>query len=648
MTTHTRFAAIGTYLPPTAVSTPELVARMSYTPPFDLEKITGIGSRRVHGPDEDSLTMAVRAARECLSRSPYAADEIEVVISASITRFTGPTRFRMEPSFAHAVAGAIGATTAIHFDVSNACAGMMTGVAILDRMIKAGMVRNGLVVSGEQATAVAETGVKEIADKRDLQFGSLTVGDSAAAVIVDESPSPDDRIHYIELMTSAEFADLCIGKPSDRNPGIALYTDNATMHKEDRAELWTKFQSDFLAAHGSGFAAENYDYIVHHQVGSNFIRNFNTYGEKLLGTAMPESLSVLDHTGNTATTSHFMVLSEHLSEGKGGKYLFVPAASGVVTGCVSATIPADRGVVAKPPVHERAQTGGYRIKATGVSLDPATGGSIAHATAAAAQCLADAGVTAAQVDLVINAGVYRDENMFEPAMAALIQKDLGICLDYAKDPDSHGAFSFDLMNGASGGLGAIQAAGAWLTSGTADYALVVTSDVHPAGPGHDFPYAPVGAAVLLERTSGAGFGPVQTSVVETGRTPGVTGYFDLAEAGAHGREHIVVEQEPGHVERLIAFAAAEAARYAETHDVDLGRTLLVTSQPTAGFAAAVAKELGLAADAAVTVTGVDGDPHTSALAIAWHQAAGHPFEQALFVAVGAGPTATCVLYRQEA
>ena len=351
-------------------------------------------------------------------------------------------------------------------------------------------------------------------------------------------------------MTSAEFAGPCIDKPSDRNPGVALHTDNGTMDKADRAELWTKFQT------------------------------------------------------------------------------------------VSVSVPARRSTERATPTAKPA--GRFRIAAPGVSTDPAVGGSLAHGFAAAAACLAEAGVPVDQVDLLINAGVYRDQNMFEPAMAALIQKDLGLCLDYAKDPAGHAAFSFDLMNSAAGVLGAVQAAGAWLASGSARYALVVTSDAHPAG--GDYPYATVGAAMLLERTGGGGFGPFQTSAIDREASAAVTGFFDLAEAGTNGRAHLVVDQEPGYADRLLAFAAAEVRRYAATHDVDLGETLLVTSQPTPGFAAALAKELGLAADAAVTVTGVEGDPHSSALTLAWHQAA-PAVPQALFVAVGAGPTATCALYR---
>lgn len=56
---------------------------------------------------------------------------------------------------------------------------------------------------------------------------------------------------------------------------------------------------------------------------------------------MPEPLAVVDRYGNTSSTSHFVVMYEHLKNGritKGSKLLLVPAASGVVTGCLSATI----------------------------------------------------------------------------------------------------------------------------------------------------------------------------------------------------------------------------------------------------------------------------------------------------------------------
>lgn len=341
--THTRFESLGAYLPSTVTSTRELVGQMRNAPPFDLEDITGIRNRRVHDkrPEsyEDSFVLALRAAEDALSRSAYDAADLDVVISASITRFRGPDRFYFEPSFALLLKQALGAQRAIHFDVSNACAGMLTGVQVLDRMIKAGVVRNGLVVSGEQITAITDTAVREIEHPYDPQFGSMTVGDSGAAAILDVSTGEDDRIHYVELMTCAEYSHLCIGMPSDRSTGIALYTDNHQMHKEERLKLWPTFQGGLLAKRGTDFAAERFDYVVHHQVGTRFIKKVGRFGEELFETAMPESLAVVDEYGNTSSTSHFVVLNEHLKRRPGGKFLLVPAASGVVTGCLSATIP---------------------------------------------------------------------------------------------------------------------------------------------------------------------------------------------------------------------------------------------------------------------------------------------------------------------
>ncbi|TFV30120.1 3-oxoacyl-ACP synthase [Streptomyces sp. T1317-0309] len=290
---------------------------------------------------EDSLTMAVSAARDCLDRSRYAPDEIDAVISCSISRTTDGRRLQFEPSFAHRIAAEIGADPAVHFDVSNACAGMMTGVHLLDRMIRAGTVRNGLVLSGEHITPIAFTAAREMADSRDPQFASMSVGDSAVALVMDRAIDAQDVIHDIELMTCSEYSHLCLGMPSDDTGDMAMYTDNKEMHAQDRLSLWPAFHGDRLAEQGRRFADEGYDFVIHHQVGTRFVDFMNAVGESSFTALMPQSLSVVDRLSNTATTSHYLVLHQALTEGripKGSKVLMVPAASGVVTGFLSATV----------------------------------------------------------------------------------------------------------------------------------------------------------------------------------------------------------------------------------------------------------------------------------------------------------------------
>jgi 3-oxoacyl-[acyl-carrier-protein] synthase III len=344
-TTLTRFEAIGAYLPSRAVSTRSLVEQMRVRPPFDLEEITGIENRRVHDHDADacegSLGLALAAARDCLSRSRYRPEDLDLVVSVSITRYRGGHRMYFEPSFALTLKKALGAKAAIHFDLSNACAGMFSGVLTVDRMIKAGLVKNGLVVSGECITPISDTALEEIDEVFDPQFGSLTVGDAGAAVILDASVGPEDCIHYVELMTSAEHSGLCLGMPSDQGTGPALYTNNQEMHRKERVQLWPHFQRDFLRKRGTTFESEKYDYLVHHQVGTKAMANFSKFASKIFECEMPPGLSVVEQYGNTASTSHFVVLHEHLRQKKlppGTKLLFVPAASGLVTGCVAATI----------------------------------------------------------------------------------------------------------------------------------------------------------------------------------------------------------------------------------------------------------------------------------------------------------------------
>ncbi|MEV6558942.1 3-oxoacyl-[acyl-carrier-protein] synthase III C-terminal domain-containing protein [Nocardia sp. NPDC051756] len=342
---HSRFESIGAYLPSNIVTTQELLSRLKEPPSFDLEKITGVKERRVHdtNPDsyEDSFAIAMKAAEDCLSRSRYDAGELDVIISTSITRSNHATRMYMEPSFAGSISRLIGAKNAITFDVSNACAGMLTGTYILDRMIRSGAVRNGMVVSGEAITPIADTAVAEISEKYDLQFASLSVGDSGAAVVLDEAVDDNDKIHYIEMMTAAEYSQLCLGMPSDKSQGVALYTDNRKMHNEDRFLLGTNSQINYLQAQGRTFADEQFDYVIHHQFGAAAIPWMNAICEREFGTPMPPDLRVIEKYGNTSTTSHFIVLHDQLSDQNipaGSKLLMIPAASGIVTGFLSTTI----------------------------------------------------------------------------------------------------------------------------------------------------------------------------------------------------------------------------------------------------------------------------------------------------------------------
>lgn len=106
------------------------------------------------------------------------------------------------------------------------------------------------------------------------------------------------------------------------------------------------------------------------------------------------------------------------------------------------------------------------------------------------------------VDLLINAGIYRDRNLGEPALAPLIQQDIGAHPEDPR-PGLAGTFSFDVSNGACGVLNGLQVADGFLRAGTIRTAVVVASDADPGhGMAPHFPFPPVGAAVVCRWQDG--------------------------------------------------------------------------------------------------------------------------------------------------
>lgn len=340
-----RFESIGCYMPEKVVTSKELLDQMKTKPPFDLEDITGIKNRRYRSKTEDSFQLGLAAAKDCLKHSNYKASDIEAVIWTSITSFKNVSEFQYEPSMSLHIKNELGANKAINFDISNACAGMLTGVYILDNLMRAGIVKNGLVLSGECITHVADTAVKEITEPIDDQFASLTVGDSGTAVIMDQSQNDEEGFELIEFLTFAECAELCFGMPSTQNPGIAMYAKAVDLHAESVKRV-PNFITKVLEKSGLIDKYINIrkpiDFVIPHQTalkvmiaGVKDVFSHVKKIERIKDFEMPELLAYIQEFGNTSSTSHFVVLYHALKDKvlkPGNTVLMVPHASGISIG----------------------------------------------------------------------------------------------------------------------------------------------------------------------------------------------------------------------------------------------------------------------------------------------------------------------------
>ena len=282
------------------------------------------------------------------------------------------------------------------------------------------------------------------------------------------------------------------------------------------------------------------------------------------------------------------------------------------------------------------------------------------ADAAARNCFALAGHKPSDIDMLINVGMYREDNMGEPALAALIQQDIGAS---PGQPSAGGAgtFSFDLLNGACGAINAIRIESGLLTSGVIRLGAIVSSDVRP-----DLKDAgvallrPAGGAILL------GWHEDLTGFTDFGDDT-FPEYEDLFSSGlvwaerrgiraprqSDGHNDMVVTVKPGYHARLADCAEEATLRFLRRLDLGVKDIdLLVPAPSAADFLDPLVARLGVPGDrVAYTPEDLEGIYTTGPIAALQTAVKSGRLDEArntLLLAAGPGVTVSLALYRQTA
>ena len=308
-----RFAAIGASIPQRRLSTDELMASTKYQTDIDLEQLTGIRERRIVGAGEDSYTLALGAARDALAHADCAAADLDMLIVSSISRHVGGLRQQLEPPVNVALKAALGAERALGLDIANACAGMMTGVFILNDLIRQGRIRRGMVVSGEYISELGRNAAREIRTVMDDQLASLTLGDAGAAAIVERAPEGAAGIEVAGFTTLSKHSRLCVAFPATIGPGLTMHTDAREMQGIAIKDLAAMLREVLDQA---GLRFDEIDYFIPHQTSVRAIKKGTEVLSEGFGSAPKHVVITIDELGNTASTTHFVALSKYLKEGR--------------------------------------------------------------------------------------------------------------------------------------------------------------------------------------------------------------------------------------------------------------------------------------------------------------------------------------------
>lgn len=340
-----RIAGVGRRLPEGHLTTAELMGSTRHHTRIDLEGLTGVRERRVSAGDDDSFTLALGAARDCLARSGRDGADIDLVVSCSITKYRGGLTQWLEPATSTAVARAIGARHARTFDVSNACAGTLTGLLVVNNWVRRGVIRRALVVSGEYISQVGANAARHVRTIMSRELASLTVGDAGAAVLVERAEAGEPGIGFTGFTTVADHSRLCLAYPARHDPGARMFSDARTQQRAAIADTPALLRE---ALDDTGLRIDEIDHVIPHQTSTRAIRKgMRRLSESLGGEPRNPVVVTVDRLGNTASTTHVVALVDELDAGHlhpGDRVALVALASGLEIGLVLFTV--DEGLEA--------------------------------------------------------------------------------------------------------------------------------------------------------------------------------------------------------------------------------------------------------------------------------------------------------------
>jgi len=666
-TRNTVIESLGVYLPTRTVSTETVLAECANEIRIPLERLTGIKSRRIAGDGEFSIDLARQAVADCLDRSSYRGEEIDLVIACNISRCDGPGhRFTFEPSTAARLRDQCGLVNAVAFDLSNACAGMFTGITVADAFLQTGLVRRALVVSGEYISHLVETAQKEIDGPMDPRLACLTLGDAGAAVILERGPNSRVGFHDIDMATLSRYSELCIAKANDGPHGGAIMLTDAVTQTAIAVQHAVPYVAAVMERHG--WRPETCDHLVMHQTSEASLNDAVVAINRMFGQAAAHrgnTIYNLAERGNTASTTHFVALSDHIRSNRiksGDNVVFGITGSGQTVGAALYTFDdlPDRMRRGTNGQHSRStRTDSYRkeapatprVRIDSVGIAPAgqsaPESSIQLAVRAASACLDRSGLDRPALDLIIHAGVYRDDFLSEPAVAALVAGELGIN-DDVQSPDGHKTLAFDVLNGAVGFLNACHVAVGMLGAGKAAHAMVVASEIENNTPESGYPLngiSETGSAVLLSRSDGtAGFGRFVFR-----QHPEYGGALATYTQQHEGRTWLQIDRDPNLAALYLGCIRSAAKELLTLEGLDPADIAIVFPLKLSPAALdELAARIGVPRSRFVDLA-VDTDPFTSSLPYGLEHARRHglarPGDIALIVAVGSGVQVGCTTYR---
>lgn len=293
----TRILGTGAYAPDKILTNADL-ERMVETSDAWIRERTGIVERRIAAPEQASSDLAVAAAENALSSAGITADQLDLIIVATVTPDT-PL-----PSCAAFVQAKLGAKNAFAFDLVAACAGSLYAMSVADQFIQTGKVKRALVVGVELLSRIVDWSDRNTC---------VLFGDAAGAMVLGPGDDADRGILSTHLYLDGTAAGILHipggGSKQPASPEVLDQKLNKVhMNGREVYKFAVRALTDSVrtALDANGLTPGQIDHVVAHQANLRIIEAVM----QRLEVPLERCHLNLERYGNTSSASVPMTLDE--------------------------------------------------------------------------------------------------------------------------------------------------------------------------------------------------------------------------------------------------------------------------------------------------------------------------------------------------
>lgn len=306
---------LGSALPERRVDSAEVGARLGVDAAW-IHRRTGIRGRRRAGAQDTTASLATRAARAALAEAGMDAQDVDLVLVATMTPDFAT------PQVAPLVAAALGARAPGAFDVGAACTGWLSALATAAGFLETGRASCAVVVGVEIMSRVID---------EDDRVTAPLFGDGAGAAVLGAGQGGIGPVVLASDGTAAEHIVCPLG-------GFVRMDGHATFRRA--VDAMTEVGARVLER--AGLTLDDIDLVVPHQANARIIEGVR----ERLGLPREQVLDVIAETGNTSAATLPIALTRAAEMGRlhhGGRVLLVTFGAGLAWGAALVDLAPEAG-----------------------------------------------------------------------------------------------------------------------------------------------------------------------------------------------------------------------------------------------------------------------------------------------------------------